>query len=119
MWYGWSDRGVFLLYDGVGSSGGWRSASSRTLLWPRPTMQTKNSSIQYCRENDMAEANRINYLHMALLMMGIVAQTGTLAAQEVKHLNPVIEKLAAGKPFIGFQTGDLTLGNARTMARAD
>ena len=67
----------------------------------------------------MAGANGIKSLYIALLMAGIVTQTGTLAAQEVKHLNPVIEKLAAGKPFIGFQTGDLTLGNARTMARAD
>src|SRR5215510_3805688 len=67
----------------------------------------------------MAAANGIKSFYIALLMAGIVTQTGTLAAQEVKHLNPVIEKLAAGKPFIGFQTGDLTLGNARTMARAD
>ena len=68
----------------------------------------------------MAEANRTKYLRNALLVAGIVAQTGTLSAQEaVKHLNPVIEKLAAGKPFIGFQTGDLSLQNARTLARAD
>jgi hypothetical protein len=52
-------------------------------------------------------------------MAGMVTHAGTLAAQEVKHLNPVIEKLAAGKAIIGFQTGDLTLGNARTMSRAD
>jgi hypothetical protein len=31
----------------------------------------------------------------------------------------VVEKLAAGKPFIGFQTGDLSLQNARTLARAE
>src|SRR5438105_7771126 len=67
----------------------------------------------------MAEVNGIKSLCLALLMAGIVTQTGKLAAQEVKHLNPVIEKLAAGKPFIGFQTGDLSFGNARTMARAD
>ena len=36
-----------------------------------------------------------------------------------KHLNPVIEKLAAGKPFVGVQTGDLSLENARSLARAD
>ena len=36
-----------------------------------------------------------------------------------RHLNPVIEKLAAGKPFIGVQTGDLSLENARSLARAD
>ena len=52
----------------------------------------------------MAKANRIKYLHIALLMVGIAAQTGTLSAQQVTHLNPVIAKLAAGQPFIGFQT---------------
>src|SRR5437870_4314979 len=63
---------------------------------------------------------RIAFPGIALLVMGIIAPTGTLSAQEpVKHLNPVIEKLAAGKPFIGFQTGDLSLQNARTLARAD
>jgi 4-hydroxy-2-oxoheptanedioate aldolase len=67
----------------------------------------------------MAGAKSIKLLRIALLMMGIVTQTGTLFAQEVKHLNPVIEKLAAGKPFIGFQTSDLSAENARTMARAD
>jgi hypothetical protein len=38
-----------------------------------------------------------------------IAFPGTLFAQPSKHLNPVIEKLAAGKPFIGVQTGDLSL----------
>jgi 4-hydroxy-2-oxoheptanedioate aldolase len=69
--------------------------------------------------NDMAEANSIKYLTIALLMIGIAGQTGTLSAQEVKHLNPVIEKLAAGKPFIGFQTSNMSAENARAMARAD
>ena len=67
----------------------------------------------------MAGANRIKVLHIALLMLGIAGQTDTLSAQEVKHLNPVIEKLAAGKPFIGFQTSNLSAENARAMARAD
>jgi 4-hydroxy-2-oxoheptanedioate aldolase len=58
-------------------------------------------------------------LRIALLMAGIVTQASALSAQEVKHLNPVIEKLAAGKPFIGFQTSNLSFENARTMARAD
>lgn len=34
------------------------------------------------------------------------------------HLNPVIEKLAQGKAFVGVNTGDLSLENARTLARA-
>ena len=67
----------------------------------------------------MAEANCSKYLRTALLAIAIFTP-GMLSAQEaVKHLNPVIEKLAAGKPFIGFQTGDLSLQNARTLARAD
>jgi hypothetical protein len=44
----------------------------------------------------------------------------TVSAQTPpKHLNPVIEKLAAGKPFVGVQTGDLSLENARSLARVD
>jgi hypothetical protein len=55
-----------------------------------------------------------------ILMVGIVTPGRMLWAQQPgKHLNPVIEKLAAGKPFIGFQTGDLSLENARSLARAD
>jgi 4-hydroxy-2-oxoheptanedioate aldolase len=34
------------------------------------------------------------------------------------HLNPVIEKLAQGKAFVGVNTGDLSLENARILARA-
>src|SRR6266478_8850847 len=72
------------------------------------------------RGKHMTKANRTNDLRIALLAAGLVALTGPLSAQEaVKHLNPVIEKLAAGKPFIGFQTGDLSLEMARTMARSD
>ena len=68
----------------------------------------------------MADANRTKYLRIALLVVWMITLTDTLFGQEaMKHLNPVIEKLAAGKPFIGFQTGDLSLQNARTLARAD
>ena len=38
----------------------------------------------------MPKANRTNYLRIALLTVGLVTLTGTLSAQEVKHLNPVI-----------------------------
>src|SRR5467141_784704 len=72
------------------------------------------------RGKDMAKANRTSYLRIALLAVGLATLTGPLSAQEaVKHLNPVIEKLAAGKPFIGFQSGDLSFENARTVAQAD
>ena len=66
----------------------------------------------------MTEANR-KYLPTALLVAGMMTFAGTLCAQEVKHLNPAVEKLAAGKPFIGFQTTDYSLQNARNIARAD
>src|ERR1700694_4054884 len=55
----------------------------------------------------------------AVFAAWMIPATGTLLAQASKHLNPVIEKLAAGKPFIGVQTGDLSLDNARALARAD
>jgi 4-hydroxy-2-oxoheptanedioate aldolase len=34
------------------------------------------------------------------------------------HLNPVVAKLAEGKPFFGLSTSDMSLANARVMARA-
>jgi 4-hydroxy-2-oxoheptanedioate aldolase len=79
----------------------------------------EKQSIHYERESDMAKATSVKYLHIALFVVGIAGQAGPLSAQEVKHLNPVIEKLAAGQPFIGFQTSNLSSENARAMARAD
>jgi 4-hydroxy-2-oxoheptanedioate aldolase len=67
----------------------------------------------------LVQADGGKCLRIALLLAGIMTQTSALSAQEVKHLNPVIEKLAAGKPFIGFQTSNLSFENARAMARAD
>ncbi len=49
----------------------------------------------------------------------VTTATASLAQPVAKHLNPVIEKLAAGKPFFGVQTGDLSLENARALARAN
>jgi len=52
--------------------------------------------------------------------IAVLVAWGTMCAQSTpKHLNPVIEKLAAGQPFFGVQTGDLSLENARGLARAD
>lgn len=54
------------------------------------------------------------------LIAVLVGAWGTMCAQSSpKHLNPVIEKLAGGQPFFGVQTGDLSLENARALARAD
>src|SRR6202165_5947680 len=55
----------------------------------------------------------------AVFAAWMIPATGSLFAQASKHLNPVIEKLAAGKPFVGVQSGDLSLENARALARAD
>ena len=65
-------------------------------------------------------ASRRAAMRIAALTVTWIVSSFSLAAQQpVRHLNPVIEKLAAGKSFIGFQTGDLSLENARTIARAD
>ena len=58
----------------------------------------------------------MNWLRIAVLA-GVPALM--FAQSAPKHLNPVIEKLAAGKPFFGVQSGDLSLENARALARAD
>jgi 4-hydroxy-2-oxoheptanedioate aldolase len=53
-------------------------------------------------------------------VLAVIVSTGIVSAQsEPRHLNPVIEKLATGKPFFGVQTGDLSLENARSLAHAD
>jgi 4-hydroxy-2-oxoheptanedioate aldolase len=58
--------------------------------------------------------------HSIAAIAVLVGAWGTMSAQSTpKHLNPVIEKLAAGQPFFGVQTGDLSLENARGLARAD
>jgi 4-hydroxy-2-oxoheptanedioate aldolase len=57
--------------------------------------------------------NLLRAAFVTALAPALMAQTAP------KHLNPVIEKLVAGKPFLGVQTGDLSLENARSLARAD
>ena len=41
------------------------------------------------------------------------------AQQPYLHLNPAVEKLAAGKPIIGGQTNDMSLQNCHALARLD
>ena len=63
-------------------------------------------------------------MHRFLLLTVVVADIAGLmtsvsvAQRGPVHLNPVIEKLAQGKAFVGVNTGDLSLENARTLARA-
>ena len=54
------------------------------------------------------------------IAVGITALflTGGLAAQTTLHLNPVVEKLSKGQAVFGLITGDLSLANARAVARA-
>jgi len=49
----------------------------------------------------------------------VVLMSSAPAAQQAPvHLNPVIAKLASGQAFVGVNTGDLSLENARTLSRA-
>jgi 4-hydroxy-2-oxoheptanedioate aldolase len=54
----------------------------------------------------------------AVLGLALLMASGSAAQQAPIHLNPVIDKLAQGKAFVGVNTGDLSLENARTLARA-
>jgi 4-hydroxy-2-oxoheptanedioate aldolase len=54
----------------------------------------------------------------AAIGIAILMSSAPVAQQGPRHLNPVIEKLAQGKAFVGVNTGDLSLENARTLARA-
>ncbi len=55
-------------------------------------------------------------------MIALAAALSLLSAfaqQPYVHLNPMIEKLAAGKPVLGITTADFSMENAHTIARAD
>jgi 4-hydroxy-2-oxoheptanedioate aldolase len=54
----------------------------------------------------------------ALVAAAVLLMPRLPSAQAPLHLNPVIDKLAKGQPFVGVNTGDLSLENARTLARA-
>ena len=55
---------------------------------------------------------------VALAGVALLMSSGPAAQQAPVHLNPVIAKLSQGKAFVGVNTGDLSLENARTLARA-
>ena len=55
---------------------------------------------------------------VASLGITLVLSEGPAAQQAPGHLNPVIAKLAKGEAFVGVNTGDLSLENARTLSRA-
>ena len=61
---------------------------------------------------------RLPVLIAAVTAIAGLMSSGPSAQRAPVHLNPVIEKLAQGKAFVGVNTGDLSLENARTLARA-
>src|SRR5438093_13227077 len=56
---------------------------------------------------------------IAITAWVLIMASAPLAQQAPLHLNPAIEKLAQGKPIIGTNTSDLSIENARSLARAD
>jgi 4-hydroxy-2-oxoheptanedioate aldolase len=61
---------------------------------------------------------RFSFFSLAVAGIALVMSAGSAAQQAPVHLNPVIAKLASGQAFVGVNTGDLSLENARTLARA-
>jgi 4-hydroxy-2-oxoheptanedioate aldolase len=61
---------------------------------------------------------RFSLFIATLASIAVLTSPGPAAQQAPVHLNPVIEKLSQGKAFVGVNTGDLSLENARTLARA-
>jgi 4-hydroxy-2-oxoheptanedioate aldolase len=55
---------------------------------------------------------------MTGIMVGLLLTGGLAAQRATLHLNPVIDKLSRGQPVFGLITGDLSLANARAVARA-
>ena len=61
---------------------------------------------------------RLPLLIAAVSGLALLMSSAPGAQRAPVHLNPVIEKLSQGKAFVGVNTGDLSLENARTLARA-
>jgi hypothetical protein len=54
-----------------------------------------------------------------LVLTLVLPPSKTSARQTFMHLNPAVEKLAAGKPIIGTSTTELSLSNCHALARLD
>jgi len=61
---------------------------------------------------------RFSFCSVAVAGIAFLMSAGSAAQQAPVHLNPVIAKLAKGEAFVGVNTGDLSLENARTLSRA-
>jgi 4-hydroxy-2-oxoheptanedioate aldolase len=58
------------------------------------------------------------YIAAGVAVAALLTSSRPAAQQPAVHLNPVIARLAKGEAFVGVNTGDLSLENARTLARA-
>ena len=68
----------------------------------------------------MLSNQRVVWCALATLLLMIAEGASTPSAQTgYLHLNPVVEKLSQGKHVFGVSTSDLSLQNARSLARAD
>jgi hypothetical protein len=54
-----------------------------------------------------------------IALAAVLSIPPAFAQQPYIHLNPMIEKLAAGKPVLGITTADFSMENAHAIARAD
>lgn len=61
---------------------------------------------------------RLTLLVVATCGVALLMPVRPSAQSSPLHLNPVIEKLSKGEAVVGVNTGDLSLENARTLARA-
>jgi 4-hydroxy-2-oxoheptanedioate aldolase len=61
----------------------------------------------------------VTVVTVAVIAAFVVPPNTPSAQQPYLHLNPAIEKLAAGKPMIGTQTDDMSLQNCHALARLD
>jgi hypothetical protein len=56
----------------------------------------------------------------AVIALAVALYTPRVFAQQSYiHLNPMIEKLAQGKPVVGITTADFSMENAHAIARSD
>ena len=72
-------------------------------------------------EIECAGASRLRAVVAAVAAGGaLLAAEGAAAQQEgrTRYVNPVIDRLANGEPFIGVSTGNLSLEHARELTRA-
>jgi 4-hydroxy-2-oxoheptanedioate aldolase len=80
--------------------------------------------MRIVQEHQVEGAEKL-HLHFLVVATAVIAcsffvlAARLFAQQPTLHLNPAIEKLAAGQPMIGIQTDDMSLQNCHSLARLD